>query len=349
MRPATPSPLQGRPGAADRFRSMLPGGLVLAAGWLLALQGCEQTTVAVLEVASVEVSPDEVTLFEGDQETLRAILRGRGGSELTGRAVSWSVDDPDVAGVDGNGVIEGRSPGQTLVHAAADGVQGSAEVSVLAAPRIDLSTNSVSLQGIAGDDSFVEREVQVANAGDGALEGLSADISGSAPWLQAELGSSTAPTTLVVRARARDLSPGAYEAAIEVSSPVARNSPVQLSVRFDVAEPPPELRVEDTAVSLSARSGSHEPATQTVRVENAGGGTLSPIEVSVRHITGSNWLSASAQGSTAPTDVLIQASSRFLLPGEYRGVVVISSPVAVNERVEVAVTFLVEGVLDGSP
>jgi hypothetical protein len=313
----------------------------------LIFPACEQTTVSVLEVASVEVMPEEITLHEGDRETMQAVLRERGGGELTGRSVSWSVDDPEVADIDDDGVLEARSPGTTLVRAAAEGVQGSAEVSVLPGPRIGLSPPSVTLEGSSGRPEVVEAQVQVENAGGGTLDGLSTSVEapGSVPWLQAELGSGSAPTTLVVRASAEGLSPGTYEAAVSVTSPSARNAPVELDVRFEVAEPPPVIRVDAEAVDLSARSGTLEPATQTVRVENAGGGTLAPIQVSVRHVTGSGWLQARAQSVAAPTDVVIEASARFLVPGEYHGVVEISSPSAANESIEVEVTFQVEGFL----
>ena len=106
----------------------------LAACFLAALvSACETEVVSLVEV-DVEVYPPSITLSEGDRATASAVIRERGGAELSGMSVTWTVDDPAVATVNSEGVVEGRAPGFTLVRASSAGASGSAEVRVSAAP-----------------------------------------------------------------------------------------------------------------------------------------------------------------------------------------------------------------------
>lgn len=106
-------------------------GLLLAA---VCLAACETSVVSLVEVSQVEVYPPRLTLVEGSRETVSAILRESGGVELSGRTVTWTVEDSDVATVTSEGVVEGRAPGNTLIHASSGGVSGAAEVTVLPGP-----------------------------------------------------------------------------------------------------------------------------------------------------------------------------------------------------------------------
>lgn len=212
--------------------------LVAAAG----LTGCEERVVSALAVASVEVSPAEITLVEGDRATASATVRERGGRELSGREVTWSVDDGGVATVNSAGLVEGRGPGSTLIHATSEGVTGSATVSVLPGPIIQLSATALVFDGVQGDPAILESELEVNNGGGGSLSGLSVSVrgadGGSATWLEAQLLGGTAPTRLRIRATAEHLSVGTHDAVVSVQSPVARNGPVDVSVRLNVGPPP---------------------------------------------------------------------------------------------------------------
>ena len=106
----------------------------LSACFLAALlAACETEVVSWVEV-DVEVYPPSITLTEGDSATASAVIRERGGAELSGMSVAWTVDDPAVATVNSEGVVEGQAPGFTLVRATSSGASGSAQVRVEAAP-----------------------------------------------------------------------------------------------------------------------------------------------------------------------------------------------------------------------
>jgi hypothetical protein len=85
----------------------------------------------MVEVADVEIVPGSITLVEGQSEAASAVLRESGGSQLLGRSVTWTVDDPEIATVTPEGIVAGLSPGTTLVRASSEGVTGVAEVRVL--------------------------------------------------------------------------------------------------------------------------------------------------------------------------------------------------------------------------
>jgi hypothetical protein len=219
-------------------------GAVAAAAAILALGGCEDVTVSPAEVASVEISPNPVTLAEGESATVVATTRESGGKTLEGRTIRWSSDDPEIASISEKGVVEGHVAGSTRIRAEAEGVEGWAEVSVAQGPRIALGRSSVEAAVPAGQAQPIRVDVSVRNGGGGELSDLRAEVElEDAPdieWLTASLGGSTAPTTLRISLRARDLVPGEHRGRVRVRSAAAGNSPQTVHVRLDVTEPDEE-------------------------------------------------------------------------------------------------------------
>lgn len=338
-----------------RDRPLLIRAARKALGWAMAgtvllwVSACQETTVVVLPVAAVDISPAQLSVVQGDQEALSATPRTSGGQALSGRSVEWSTEDPSVASVNSMGQVEGIEPSTTRIHATVDDVTGSALITVLPGRSIVLSTSTLQLEGIAGEAGPVEQELAVTNGGGGTLDGLVMTVhpvdGGPTDWLQPTLAAGTAPTTLHVRAHPEDLAPGNYQARLTLSAPRALNSPVNVDVTLDVREPDPVLDVNPGSLSLSARAGAHEPATQTVSILNTGGGVLGGLTTSIRYEgSGSvEWLSADLDAVLAPTEMTLSGSARHLSPGVYSAVVRVSSPAALNEFAEVVVTFTVGG------
>jgi hypothetical protein len=107
--------------------------LLLYALSLTAAVACEQVIVNVVEVAEVEITPATLTLRESDRRTLSVIVREKGGNALSGRAVAWEAEDPEIATVSSLGVVQGRKAGITRIFATSEKISGSAEVRVLPA------------------------------------------------------------------------------------------------------------------------------------------------------------------------------------------------------------------------
>jgi hypothetical protein len=111
---------------------LFSSGLLLIAG--AALGGCEEVVVTAARVTTVEVQPTEIALLEGDQATVSATAKEGSGREVLGRPVTWTVDDPEIATVTSTGLVEGRAPGSTLIHATVENVSGAASVTVMTGP-----------------------------------------------------------------------------------------------------------------------------------------------------------------------------------------------------------------------
>ena len=104
-------------------------------------------------VASVEVSP-RTQLTVGQVQLLSATLRAADRSILTGRAISWSSDRPDVISTTADGLVFAIQPGHAWIRATSEGVTDSirlevkpyAVASILITPRVASIAIGESLQ-----------------------------------------------------------------------------------------------------------------------------------------------------------------------------------------------------------
>jgi uncharacterized protein YjdB len=99
-------------------------------------------------VASVRVSPGALSLRDGETQRLRALPLDASGGSLSGRRVTWSVQDPRVASVASDGQVTGRAAGSTEVLATVEGKIGSATVNVApeAVASVTVAPATVQLQ-----------------------------------------------------------------------------------------------------------------------------------------------------------------------------------------------------------
>ena len=87
------------------------------------------------QLASVAVSPPRASLAEGDSVRLYAEGRDSRGNEVVGTAFLWASTDPSIAAVDSTGMVQARVRGTAQISATADGVSGTAEITVTR-PRV---------------------------------------------------------------------------------------------------------------------------------------------------------------------------------------------------------------------
>lgn len=98
--------------------------------------GIELTVAATGPAAArLEISPVAMTVREGDQSAVRAVLRAADGSVIEGRSVTWESEAPataSVAGVEapGHAVVTGHLAGSTTIVARAEGLEASIPVAV---------------------------------------------------------------------------------------------------------------------------------------------------------------------------------------------------------------------------
>jgi hypothetical protein len=328
-------------------------GPSLALGALLALASCEEVSVNVIDAASVEISPETVTVFEGREKEVTAIVKSAAGDVLTGRSVEWTIDDPEVATVSGAGVVRGEKTGTTTVRVRAEELEADALVTVLPPPEIGLSRSDVDLSAFAGEADPPDEEVEVVNLGGGTLSDLSISVEtedDEPGWLSASLASSVAPTTLTISASIANRPVGVYEGTVLVSSPESINSPQQVQVTLQVKEPLPVIRVRPSSILFNSVENSREPLDQTVDVTNEGGGILEELAVRVIYVDGSEppWLVATLADTTAPTTLTLTASARRLSAGTYRAEVEVSDGLIPEDSETIFIEFQVSPGRDSS-
>jgi triacylglycerol lipase len=87
-------------------------------------------------VASVDVAPTSHALYAGRTFQLAATVKDRAARTLTDRSVSWSSSNANAVSVTAAGLVTALGFGSATITAAAEGVSGSATVSVLHDPVV---------------------------------------------------------------------------------------------------------------------------------------------------------------------------------------------------------------------
>lgn len=110
--------------------------------------GTATVTVTPAAVGSVTVQPSSASVTVGQSTTLTATVKDVNGNVVT-RTVSWSSSNTSVATVTQAGVVTGVASGTATITATADGVSGTASVSVSLVPvatvTVQPSTATISV------------------------------------------------------------------------------------------------------------------------------------------------------------------------------------------------------------
>jgi len=293
---------------------------LVAFALVVALSGCEDVSVTQVTVATLEVDPPTATLLPNQTLQLSTTAYDASGEPLSGRSAAWTALDPEVATVSESGLVRGVSPGTARIRATLDGQSATAAIQVGSAPRIALSEPAVQFSATAGSGPTQPLSVGVTNGGGGSLTGLGTSISwveGPGGWLEATLSGTSAPTTLSLRATPGSLAPGRYEALVTVTPAGSGANPGTLSVVFHVSEPHPTIGLSAGAVGFASSEGQPAPSSQTVRITNAGGGSVTGLNASISYASGgaTGWLTATLERSSAPADLVLRVNPQGLTPG----------------------------------
>ena len=111
---------------------------------LLVAGGCKDVTDVSASVGEVRVTPQTISIEEGQNHTLVATVLDAQGRSLTGRSISWVSEDPSVATVEEGGRITGVAPGSTIISASCEGVIGRVSVTVLQLPVASVEVSPTS-------------------------------------------------------------------------------------------------------------------------------------------------------------------------------------------------------------
>ncbi len=101
------------------------------------------TTGATPALTTIEVSPETVNLAIGGTRQFNATAKDSAGSEISGVSFDWSSSNETVGTVNETGFFTTLAEGTTTVTAAAEGVNGTAQVTVGPAAQVDLTIAGV--------------------------------------------------------------------------------------------------------------------------------------------------------------------------------------------------------------
>ena len=106
-------------------------------------------------VASVTVAPETASLVSGQTIQLVATAKDASGAVLTGRIVTWSSSNTNVATVNASGVVEGRGVGSATITATSEGKSGTATITGSLTPVASISLDPTVLSAVVGHSSQI--------------------------------------------------------------------------------------------------------------------------------------------------------------------------------------------------
>lgn len=93
--------------------------------------GTSTITVAVVPVATVQVSPANATMLPGETLRLTARTLDAKGVVLTGRPVTWIAGAPAIANIDATGLVTAVAVGSSVIVASSEGARTSVPITVV--------------------------------------------------------------------------------------------------------------------------------------------------------------------------------------------------------------------------
>jgi uncharacterized protein (TIGR03437 family) len=191
-------------------------------------------------------------------------------------------------------------------------------------PAITVAPSQMSFTAQAGGARTPPQQLTV----DGPVSGVAFTITGAPDWLVVSAGGFT-PRLIEVRADPSNLTPGAYQATLTITAPLANPSTSSVEVALQVGPGAnPILAADRTALSYTFPSNPTTTGTQIVRVSNRGTGTLAFTAI-VQIETGGKWLSVgTSSGKVTPQNpalVAVNVNPGGLAAGTYTGTVTFAS------------------------
>ncbi|MET0397070.1 MAG: Ig-like domain-containing protein [Longimicrobiaceae bacterium] len=134
-------------------------------------------------VATLDLSPDSVTLEVGKQRTFYATAKDANGNTLSGRVVTWSTSNPAVAAFGASGsLVTALAEGTATITATSEGISATATVRVVpAAPKVATVKVIPDTLSMFPGDSLQFRAV-AQDAQGNVLTGLTVSWSGNSGY-----------------------------------------------------------------------------------------------------------------------------------------------------------------------
>ncbi len=126
-------------------------GISVGTATITATSGPAHTTVAVTvspsPASAVIISPGSATLLVTQQLQLSATVTDSHGNPISGQAVTWTSNNPNVATVSGTGNVNAVAPGSATITATSGAAHGNASITVKLVPvsSVNVTPNTVPL------------------------------------------------------------------------------------------------------------------------------------------------------------------------------------------------------------
>ena len=248
-----------------------------------------------------------------------------------GLATSASLDPCDVA-VDAAGNLYIADCGNNRIR------------KVFAAPPLfSVSPSKLTFSMPAGTVVLTTQQTAVTSAVTGLAWGAQASTQSGGNWLLVSPPTGSVPRSIDVSVDASKLAEGTYRGTVTVTAPLA--APATQSVTVELTVVPTvatQLVVEPSSLTMESAAAASDPPIQTLRISNAGGGTLA-WTARTETTSGGNWLSVSPASGSFPAGsaatVQVSVNVTGLAAGVYSGTVVVESSTSKETR-RVPVTLL---------
>ncbi|MCK5740276.1 hypothetical protein KAH55_13895, partial [bacterium] len=198
-------------------------------------------------------------------------------------------------------------------------------------PRISVSTDTLQFTQIENAVNTGAQTITVSNAGNGTLEWTFSETPSSS-WLSAQ----KTEDTIHVTVNTSGLTIGQYQTSLKITAVDADNSPMVVPVILEVVENTPILTVDKTHLTFSATTGEATELTQSIVINNSGGGTLSWFATEKIE---QPWLILSGAAGTDADSLKVTVYSTGLNTGSYSAFIRISDVNASNNPIEIPVDF----------
>lgn len=134
---------------------------------------------SLVPVESITLSPGSTTIAAGRNVQLVARVVDAAGTPLTGRAITWTTDQPSIATVDNGGLVTGISTGRATITASVDGKSATASIDVTPVPVASLTITPGSGTLLVG--ATMQLTATARDASGGVLPGRSITWISGAP------------------------------------------------------------------------------------------------------------------------------------------------------------------------
>ena len=284
---------------APRVRIARLTAPVLAAA--MALAACKEAAEPAKAATIVGLSATDSVRF-GKTKTFLVETRDASGKKVTGRQITWTSSNPNIAAVDGNGVVTGVNYGSAIIIARADDATSQTTLTV------QQSVASVVLfpaNGSVPIGSTANLTIAVTDANGAALLGRSVAFSTSNPSIATVNGNGTVLAVAIGRVTIQAL------VVLDGVTGTATVDVVQVPVSSIAISPPGGQTVfEGLTLQLAAttRDGSGSilngrPISWTT--SNQSIATVSSTGVVNGVSLGSATITAESEGRTATTQITV--------------------------------------------